>query len=93
MDTIAILIIRQTQHVTQDIWQSILVLGTVEYPPIQQNISITTLQPIVEIALTCAYCQQIEHEFKNCPFVDDKLKRSMKEELKTFLPLTTTSTP
>lgn len=34
---------------------------------------------------TCAYCQQIGHEFKDCPFVDDMLKRLMKEELKTSL--------
>jgi len=34
---------------------------------------------------TCAYCQQIGHEFKDCPFVDDMLKRFTKEELKTSL--------
>jgi len=66
-------------------------LGNVERPPIQRNISITTPQPIIEIALTCAYYQQVEHEFKNCPFVDDKLETLMKKELKTSLPSTTTS--
>jgi hypothetical protein len=42
------------------------------------------MQPIIEIASACAYFQQ-GHEFKNCPFVDDKLKRLMKKKLKTFL--------
>jgi hypothetical protein len=44
-------------------------------------------QPTIEVALICACCQQVGHEFKNYPFVDDKLKRLMKEELKTFLQL------
>jgi hypothetical protein len=35
----------------------------------------------------------VEHEFKNCPFVDDKFKRLMKEKLGTTLPPTTMSTP
>jgi hypothetical protein len=35
---------------------------------------VTTPQPVVEIAITYAYYQQIGHEFKNYPFVDDKLK-------------------
>jgi len=29
----------------------------------------------MEVALTCAYCQQVIHEFKNRPFVDDKLNK------------------
>jgi len=28
---------------------------------------------------TCAYCQHVGHEFKDCPFVDDKPKRLTKE--------------
>jgi len=31
-------------------------MGTVEQPFIQRNITITTTQPTVEIALICAYC-------------------------------------
>ncbi len=50
----------------------------IEWPFIQQNILITNAQPNIEIALTCAYCQQVECEFKNCPFVDDKLKWFMR---------------
>jgi hypothetical protein len=49
-------------------------MGIVERPPIQQSMPVTTPQPIVEIAITYAYCQQVGHEFKNCPFVNDKLK-------------------
>jgi hypothetical protein len=68
MDVVALLIIvSQTQHVTQGVWQNIPILGIVKRPPIQQNISITTPQPTIEIALTCAYCQQVEHEFKIVP--------------------------
>jgi hypothetical protein len=37
-------------------------------------ILVTNPQPIVEIELACAYYQQIGHEFKNSPFVDDRLK-------------------
>jgi hypothetical protein len=46
--------------------------------------SVTTTQPTVEVVLTCAYCQLVGHEFKNCPFVDDKLKKLMKNEPQTF---------
>jgi hypothetical protein len=67
-------------------------MGTVERPFVQRNIPITTTQPIIEDALTCAYCQQVGHEFNNYPFVDDKLKRLMKEKLKTFLQLVVLST-
>jgi hypothetical protein len=57
MDIIAVLIVvQQTQHVIQGVWQIMHVLGIVEQPPIQRNILVMTPQPIVEIALTCAYC-------------------------------------
>ncbi len=46
---------------------------------VQWNILVITTQPIVEAALTCAYCQEVGHEFKNYPLVDDKLKKLMKE--------------
>jgi len=39
----------------------------------------TTTQPNVATVLTCAYYQQVGHEFKNYPFVDDKLKKLMRE--------------
>jgi hypothetical protein len=54
-------------------------MGIVEQPFVQQSILVTTTQPIVEVALACAYYQQVGHEFKNHPFVDDKLKRLMKK--------------
>jgi hypothetical protein len=58
VDVITIpIVIQQTQPVIQGVWSNILIMGTVEQPPIQQSILITTPQPIVEIALTCAYCQ------------------------------------
>ncbi len=57
----------RTQHLTQGVWQNIPILGIVTQPPIQQNISVATPQPIVEIALTFAYYQQVEHEFKIVP--------------------------
>ncbi len=41
---------------------------------VQQRTLVTTPQPTVEIALTCAYYPQVRREFKDCPFVDDKLK-------------------
>jgi hypothetical protein len=41
---------------------------------------------------TYAYCQHVGHEFKNCPFVDDKLKRLSKEEFITSLPPITMNT-
>ncbi len=54
---------------------------------------VTTPQPIVEIAITYAYCQQIGHEFKNYPFVDDKLKWLLREEFITSLSHVTMNTP
>ncbi len=62
-------------------------------PLVQQNIPITTTQPTIEVALTCTYCQQVGHDFKNYPFVDDKMKRLMIEELKTSLHPMVLSTP
>jgi len=59
---------------------------------VQRNILVIPTQPTVEVALTCAFCQQVGHEFKNCPFVDDKLKRLMKEEFKTSLQIVVPST-
>jgi hypothetical protein len=56
-------------------------MGTIERPLVQRNIPITTTQPTIETTLTCAYCQQLQHEFKNFPFVDEKFKRLMKEKL------------
>jgi hypothetical protein len=49
-------------------------MGTVE-PLIEQNKLITTTQPNVEATLTCAYYQQVGHECKNYPFVNDKLNK------------------
>jgi hypothetical protein len=60
-------------------------MGTIEWPLFQRSILVTTPQPTIEIALTCAYYQQVRHEFKNYPFVDDKLNHLLKE-LRTLLP-------
>ncbi len=68
-------------------------MGTIEWPVVQQNILLTTTQPTIKVALTCAYCQQVGHEFKNYPFVGDKLKRLMREEFITYLQPMVPSTP
>ncbi len=49
--------------------------------------------PSFEIASICAYFQQVGHEFKICPFVDDKLQQLMRKELKTFLQLVVPNIP
>jgi hypothetical protein len=71
---VVFVIVQQTQPFNQTICPSAPIMGTVERPFVQRSISVTNAQPIVEIALTCAYCQHVGHEFKNRPFVDDKLK-------------------
>jgi hypothetical protein len=68
-------------------------MGIVEQPLVHRRWPITTTQPIVEATLTYAYCQQVGHEFKNFPFVNDKLNRLTREELKTFLQPMVSSTP
>jgi hypothetical protein len=67
-------------------------MGIIEQPHVQRNILVTNPQPTIEIELTFAYCQHVGHEFKNCPFANDKLKQLMREELKTSLPLAMTNT-
>jgi hypothetical protein len=67
-------------------------MGTIEWPFVQRNIPVTIPQPIIEITLTCAYCQQVGHKFKNYSFMDDKLKCLLRKELITFLPHAATST-
>jgi hypothetical protein len=47
----------------------------------------------VETTLACANCQQVGHEFKNCPFVDDKLKLLMIKRFKKILQPVILSTP
>jgi hypothetical protein len=84
---VALIVIQQTQPFHQIVWLNVLVMGSVKQPLFQQSIPVTTTQPIVEATLTCAYCQHVGHEFKNFPFVDDKLNRLMREELITFLQL------
>jgi hypothetical protein len=68
-------------------------MKTIEWPPFKWNIPVTTTQRTVATALTCAYYQQVGHEFKNYPFVDDKLKKLMREELQTSLQLVVPNTP
>jgi hypothetical protein len=85
--------VQQTQPLHQIVWPNILVMGTIEQPLVQRSIWVTTMQSTIEVALTCAYCQQVGHEFKNCPFVDDKLKRLMKKKLRTSLQPMVLSTP
>jgi hypothetical protein len=40
---------------------------------------ITNPQPTIEIALTYAYCQEVGHEFKYYPFMDDILIELMRK--------------
>jgi len=75
----AFVVVQQTQPLHQIVWLSVPITRTIERPLVQRNISITTTQPNVEVPLTYAYYQQVGHEFKNCPCLDDKLKRLMKE--------------
>jgi hypothetical protein len=49
-------VVRLTQPLIQNVWLNILVMEIVEQLHIQQSIPITNMQPIVEIASTCAYC-------------------------------------
>jgi hypothetical protein len=49
-------------------------MGTIEQPHVQWSIPILSIHPTIEITSSCACCQQVKHEFKNCPFVEDKLK-------------------
>jgi hypothetical protein len=73
------IVVQYTQPLHQIVCPSVPIMGTVERPLVQWNILITTTQPTIEVALICAYRQQVGHEFKNYPFVDDKLNRLMKE--------------
>jgi hypothetical protein len=67
-------------------------MKTIERPLVQQSVPIITTQPIVEAPLTCAYRQHVGHEFKNCLFVDDKLKKLMRIVFQTSLQLVVLST-
>jgi len=58
MDAIVVpVVILQTQPLTQGVWPSVPIMGTIEWPPIQRSLLIITPQPAIEIALACAYCQ------------------------------------
>jgi hypothetical protein len=61
--------IQQTQPLHQTFWPNVPIMGTIEWLLVQRNIPVTPTQSIVEITLTCAYCQQVGHEFKNCPLM------------------------
>jgi hypothetical protein len=52
---IALVVVPQTQPFHQSIWPNVSTMGTIERPFVQRNISITTTQPTIEVALTCAY--------------------------------------
>jgi len=54
---VALVVVQQTQPLCQTICPNVFVMGIVERPQVQQSILVTTTQPIVEIALICAYCQ------------------------------------
>jgi hypothetical protein len=47
--------------------------------------------------ITYSYCQQVGHLFNHCPFVDDRLKQLLREEVmivhQHFLPTTTIVVP
>ncbi len=59
--------IQQTQPLHQIVWSNVLVMGTVEQPLVQQSKSVTTIQPIVEVTLTCAYCNRLDMSSKIVP--------------------------
>ena len=81
----ALLLFDKHNHFIKFFWPNVLVVGTIEQPLVHQGILVTTTGPIVEVTLICAYCEQVGHEFKNFPFVDDKLKKLMRKKLKTSL--------
>jgi hypothetical protein len=76
---VLLVVVQRTQPITQNVWPNVLVMGIVQWPLVQQSIPITNPQPTIEIALTYAYCQQVGHEFKYYPFVDNKLKQLIKK--------------
>jgi hypothetical protein len=76
---VAPIVVRQTQTLHQIVWPNVLIMGTLELPLILQSIPVTTTQSTIEVALACAYYQQVGHEFENCPFVDDKLMKLMRK--------------
>jgi len=64
MDTIIVhVVVQQTQRFNQIIWPGVPIMGSVEQP-IWRNIHVTNLEPIIEITLAYAYCQQVGHKFK-----------------------------
>jgi hypothetical protein len=93
MEVVVAHVVVQQQPLHRTIWPNVLVVGIVEWPLVQRSTLVTTTQRIVEIALICAYCQQVGHEFKNYPFVDDKLKKLMEKKLITSLHSMVLSTP
>jgi len=59
-------------------------MGTIKQPHVQW-IPILSIHPTIEITSSCAYCQQVGHEFKNCRFVEDRLKWLIKKGFITSL--------
>jgi hypothetical protein len=65
MDAVIVhVVVQQTQPLNQIIWPGVPIMVNVEQPPIWRNIHVTNLEPIIEITLAYAYCQQVGHEFK-----------------------------
>jgi hypothetical protein len=82
---VALVAIQQTQQRHQIVLPNRLVMGIIEWQLVQWNMSITTIQPTIEVAIICVYCQQVGHEFKNYPSMDDKLKKLMRKKFRTSL--------
>jgi hypothetical protein len=75
MDEVEVpVVVQQTELITQGVQSCLPIMGTIERPPIQKSILSTAPQPTIEVTITYAYRQQVRHEFKKSPFVDDKLK-------------------
>ncbi len=57
MDLVLVpIVIQQTQPIIQGVWSSVPIMGIIEQPLVQQNISVIIPPPTIEITLTCAYC-------------------------------------
>jgi hypothetical protein len=67
-------VVRQTQPLNQNARQYVLIMGTIEGLIVQHSRLVLSVHPTIGITLSCAYC----HDFKNCPFVDDKWKQLMR---------------
>jgi hypothetical protein len=57
-----------------------LIFNEGEKPQVPHSTSVSRGNQGVGIA-TCSYCQQMGHRFSYCPFVDDRLRQLLREEV------------